>query len=157
MTQWGEDLNSVQQTHMWTTVSDNVDRPRRRASGVGIYCVRNKKKCDTMHYPTLGCDIQGFRAMGLSVQYWPRWFQDFPAIWLAVPFGANWAHLGICTFPEKIICVWNKLFLCEIKFSQRRSGPLKSLCWQIVPMQESTNECKNLTIFLNNGTCGSQW
>ena len=29
------------------------------------------------HYPTLGCDIQGFRAMGLSVQYWPRWFQDF--------------------------------------------------------------------------------
>ena len=27
--------------------------------------------------PTLGCDIQGFRAMGLSVQYWPRWFQDF--------------------------------------------------------------------------------
>ena len=31
-------------------------------------------------YPTLGCDIQGFRAMGLSVQYWPRWFQDFPAI-----------------------------------------------------------------------------
>ena len=28
-------------------------------------------------YPTLGCDIQGFGAMGLSVQYWPRWFQDF--------------------------------------------------------------------------------
>ena len=26
------------------------------------------------------CDIQGFRAMGLSVQYWPHWFQDFPAI-----------------------------------------------------------------------------
>ena len=52
------------------------------------------------YYTTLGCDIQGFRAMGLSVQYWPRWFQDFPAIWLAVPFGANGAHLGICTLPE---------------------------------------------------------
>ena len=60
------------------------------------------------HYPTLGCDIQGLRAMGLSVQYWPRWFQDFPAIWLAVPFGANGAHLGICTLPEKIF------FVCEI-------------------------------------------
>ena len=70
-------------------------------------------------YPTLGCDIQGFRAMGLSVQYWPRWFQDFPAIWLAVPFGANGAHLGICTLPDKnLLCVWNKLFLGEIKFSQ---------------------------------------
>ena len=59
-------------------------------------------------YPTLGCDIQGFRAMGLSVQYWPRWFQDFPAIWLAVPFGENGAHLGICTLPGKIV------FVCEI-------------------------------------------
>ena len=103
-------------------------------------------------YPTLGCDIQGFQAMGLSVQYWPQWFQDFPAIWLAVPFGANGAHLGICTSPEKnLLCVWNKLFLGEIKFSQRRTRPLKSLWCQIVPMQESTNEQKNLTIFLNNG------
>ena len=31
----------------------------------------------SLYYPTLGCDIQGFGAMGLSVQYWPRWFQDF--------------------------------------------------------------------------------
>ena len=60
------------------------------------------------YYPTLGCDIQGFRAMGLSVQYWPRWFQDFPAISLAVPFGANGAHLGICTLSEKIF------FVCEM-------------------------------------------
>ena len=56
--------------------------------------------------------------MGLSVQYWPRWFHDFPAILLAVPFGWNGAHLGICTLPEKnLLCVWNKLFLGEIKFS----------------------------------------
>ena len=157
MTQWGEDLNSVQQTHMWTTVSDNVDSPRRRASGVAIYCLRNKKKCDTMHYPTLGCDIQGFRAMGLSVQYWPRWFQDFRRSDWLYHLEQNWAHLGIWTLPEFFFFVWNKLFLCEIKFSQTRSLPVKSLCWQIVPMQESTNECKNLTIFLNNGTCGSQW
>ena len=38
----------------------------------------------------------------------------FPAIWLAVPFGANGAHLGICTLPEKIFvvckisCFWVK-------------------------------------------------
>ena len=71
----------------------------------------------------------------------------FPAIWLAVPFGANGAHLGICTLSEKILfCVWNK-FLGEIKFSQRRTHPVKSLWWQIVPMQESTNEWKNLSIF----------
>ena len=56
-------------------------------------------------YSTLGCDIQGFRAMGLSVQYWPRWFQDFPEIWLTVPFGANGTHLGICTLSEKILSV----------------------------------------------------
>ena len=71
----------------------------------------------SIYYPTLGCDIQGLGAMGLSVQYWPRWFQDFPAIWLAVPFGANGAHLGICTLPEKkSFFVWNKLFLGEISF-----------------------------------------
>ena len=100
-------------------------------------------------YPTLGCDIQDFRAMGLSVQYWPRWFQDFPAIWLPVPFGANGAHLGICTLPEKNhFCVWNKLFLGKIKL---RTRPVKSLWWQIVRMQESTNEWKNLTFFLIMG------
>ena len=72
----------------------------------------------------------------------------FPAIWLAVPFGENGAHLGICTLSEKnIFCVWNKLFLGEIQFSQRRTHAVKSLWWQIVPMQESTNEWKNLTIF----------
>ena len=98
-------------------------------------------------YPTLGCDIQGFRAMGLSVQYWPRWFQDFPAIWLAEPLGANGAHLGILYLARKnLLCVWNKLLLCEIKFSQRRTRPVKSLWWQIVPLQESTNAWKNLTI-----------
>ena len=93
--------------------------------------------------------------MGLIVQYWPRWFQDFPAIWLAVPFRANGAHLGICTLPEKnLLCVWNKLFLGEIKISQRRTRPVKSWGWQVVPMQESTNEWKNLTNVLN-GTCGN--
>ena len=61
-----------------------------------------------VHYPTLGCNIQGFQAMGLSVQYWPRWFLDFPVIWLVVPFRANGAHLGISTLPEKIFLV------CEI-------------------------------------------
>ena len=56
---------------------------------------------------------------------------------------------------KNLLCVWNKLFLGEIKFSQRRTRPVKSLWWQIVPMQESTNEWKNLAFFLNNGTCGN--
>ena len=100
------------------------------------------------HYPTLGCDIQGFRAMGLSVQYWPRWFQDFRrSDWLyhSEQMGPIW---GSVTCQKKnLFCVWNKLFLREIKISQRRTRPVKSLWWQIVPMQESTNERKNLAIF----------
>ena len=95
---------------------------------------------------------------GLSVQYWPRWFQDFPAIWLAVSLAANGVHLGIYTLPEKcLFYVWNNLFRGEIKFSQRRTSPMKSLWWQIVPMQESTNEWKNLTISNIMGLAETQW
>ena len=90
----------------------------------------------------------GFWGHGVKCPILTTVVPGFPAIWLAVPFGANGAHLGICTLPEKnIFCVWNKLFLGEIKFSQGRTRPVKSLWWQIVPMQESTNEWKNLTIF----------
>ena len=90
----------------------------------------------------------GFWGHGVKCPILTTVVPGFPAIWLAVPFGANGAHLGICTLPEKnIFCVWNKLFLGEIKFSQSRTRPVKSLWWQIVPMQESTNEWKNLTIF----------
>ena len=81
--------------------SSDMDQTRtqstQEANGVQV--------CHLYHYPTLGCDIHGFRDMGLSVQYWPRWLQDFPAIWLAVPrtqcgseavpFGAYGVHLGI--------------------------------------------------------------
>ena len=45
------------------------------------------------------------------------------------------------------IVFFNKLFPGEIKFSQRRTGPVKFLWWQIVLMQESTNQWKNLAIF----------
>ena len=79
----------------------------------------------------------------------------FPAIWLAVPLGANGAHLGICTLPDYIFLVRNKLFRGEMKFSQRRTRPVKSLWWQIVHMQESTNEWKNVAFFLNIETCGN--
>ena len=95
------------------------------------------------HYPTLGCDIQGFRAMGLSVQYWPRWFQDFRrSDWLchSEQMGPIWGSVP-CQ-KKNLLCVWNKLFLGEIKVSQGRTRPVKSLWWQIVPMQESANEWK---------------
>ena len=102
----------------------------------------------SVYYPTLGCDIQGFRAMWLSVQYWPRWFQDFRrSDWLyhSEQMGPIWGSVP-CQ-KKNLFCVWNKLFLGEIKFSQRRTHPVKSLWWQIVPMQESTNGWKNITIF----------
>ena len=130
-----------------TYINEDSWLARRYHTGyyIAITMTTSHRHASPIYYPTLGCDIQGFRAMGLSVQYWPRWFQDFPAIWLAVPFGANGAHLGICTLPEKnLLCVWNKLFLGEIKFSQGRTRPVKSLWWQIVPMQESANEWKKI-------------
>ena len=58
-----------------------------------------------VYYPTLGCDIQGFRAMGSSVQYWPRWVQDFPAIcWLYMSDLSTYlsAEVGIAISNEII-------------------------------------------------------
>ena len=69
---------------------------------------------------------------------------------------SKWGPFGDLYLARKnLLFVWNKLFLGEIKFSQRRTSPVKYLWWQIVPMQGSTNEWKHLTIFLNNGTCGN--
>ena len=50
----------------------------------------------------------GFSGHGIKCPILTTVVPGFPAIWLAVPFGANGAHLGICTLPEK------KIFLCEI-------------------------------------------
>ena len=111
-----------------------------------------------IYYPTPGCDIQGFRAMGLNVQYWPRWIQDFRrSDWLyhSEQMGLIWGSVP-CQEKNRL-CVWYKLFLSEIKFSQRRTRPVKSLWWQIVHMQKSTNEWKNLTIFEIMGLAGTQW
>ena len=65
-------------------------------------------------YPTLGCDIQGFRAMGLSVQYWPRWFQDFRrSDWLyhSEQMGPIWGSVPCqkkIFFVCEISCFWVK-------------------------------------------------
>ena len=50
----------------------------------------------------------GFSGHGIKCPILTTVVPGFPAIWLAVPFGANGAHLGICTLQEKI------LFVCEI-------------------------------------------
>ena len=50
----------------------------------------------------------GFWGHGVKCPILTTVVPGFPAIWLAVPFGANGAHLGICTLPEKIF------FVCEI-------------------------------------------
>ena len=61
---------------------------------------------------------------------------------------SKWGPFGDLYLARKhLLCVWNKLFLGEIKVSQGRTRPVKSLWWQIVPMQESANEWKNLTFF----------
>ena len=99
-------------------------------------------------YPTLGCDIQGFRAMGLSVQYWPRWFPNFSGDINGCTIRSKWGPFGdLYLARTNRLCAWNMLFLVEIKYSQRRTRPVKSLWWPYVPMQESTNEWKNPTFF----------
>ena len=71
---------------------------------------------------------------------------------------SKWGPFGDLYLARKnLFCVWNKLFLGEIKFSQRRTRPVKSSWWQIVSMQESTNEWKNLTIFGIMGLAETQW
>ena len=71
---------------------------------------------------------------------------------------SKWGPFGDLYLAWKsIFCVWNKLFLGEIKFSQRRTRPVKSLWWQIVSMQESINEWKSLTIFEIMGLAETQW
>ena len=114
--------------------------------------------CCSRVYPTLGCDIQGFQAMGLSVQYWPRWFQDLPAIWLAVPFGTNGAHLGICTLPEKIFfCVWNKLFRGEIKVFLKENSSCEVFMVTNCPYAGINKWMEKSNNFGNtcNGNCGN--
>ena len=56
---------------------------------------------------------------------------------------------------ENLLCVWNKLFLAEIKVSQRRTCPVKSLWWQIVHMQFINKWMEKSSNFWNNGTCGN--
>ena len=57
----------------------------------------------TIFYPTPGFDIQGFRAMGLSVQYWPRWFQDW--LYHSEQMGPIW---------ESVPCQKKIFSVCEI-------------------------------------------
>ena len=48
----------------------------------------------------------GFSGHGVKCPILTTVVPGFQAIWLAVPFGANGAHLGICTLPEKSsLCV----------------------------------------------------
>ena len=71
---------------------------------------------------------------------------------------SKWGPFGNLYLAKKnLLCVWNKLFLGEIKFSQRRTRHVKYFWWQIVPMQESTNEWKKSNNFSNEGTCGHHY
>ena len=105
-------------------------------------------------YPTLGCYIQGFWAMGMmmgfSVQYCPRWLQDFLAIWLAIPFGASGAHAFA-------LFVWNKLFWGGIEFSQGWTKP-NSSCEVVMETNcPYAGINKNLTVFEIMGLVETQW
>ena len=102
----------------------------------------------------------GFSGHVVKCPILTSWFQDFrQSDWLyhSEQMGPIW---GSVPCHKNIFFVWNKLFLGEITFSHRRTHPVKSLWWQIVPVQESANEWKNLTIFglavLNGKTSNSE-
>ena len=77
--------------------------------------------------------------------------------WVRYPgFSGHGVSFGDMYLARKNrLCVWNEWSLAEIKFSQRRTRPVKSLWWQIVHIQESTNEWKKSNNLWNNGTCGN--
>ena len=67
---------------------------------------------------------------------------------------SKWGSFGDLYHTRiNLLCVWNKLFLAEIKISLKRTRPVKSLWWQIAHMQDSNKWMEKSYDFLNNGTC----
>ena len=95
----------------------------------------------------------GFSGHGVKCPILTTVVPGFSGDLIGCTIQSKWGPLRDLYLARKnLLCVWNKLFLGEIKFSQRRTRPVKSLWCQIVAIQESTNEWKNLTFFLNDGT-----
>ena len=96
----------------------------------------------------------GFSGHGVKCPILTTVVPGFSGDLIGCTIRSKWGSFGDLYLARKNrLCVWNKLFLAEIKFSQRRTRPVKSLWWQIVHMQKSTNEWKKSNNFLNNGTC----
>ena len=74
--------------------------------------------------PTLACTIQGLWAGRFKIQYRPRWFQDFPAILLAVPCEINGAYLRIYYLPIDNIVSQEKVFHVNKIFSKKNHRPM---------------------------------
>ena len=90
----------------------------------------------------------GFSGHGVKCPILTTVVPGFSGDLIGCTIRSKWGSFGdLYHARKKLLCVWNKLFLAEIKFFQRRTRPVKSLWWQIVHIQESTNEWKNLTIF----------
>ena len=90
----------------------------------------------------------GFSGHGVKCPILTTVVQGFSGDLIGCTIRSKWGPFGdLCLARKIFFCVWNKLFLGEIKFSLRRTSPVESLWWQIVPVQESTNEWKNITIF----------
>ena len=100
----------------------------------------------------------GFSGHGVKCPMLTTVVPGFSGDLIGCTIRSKWGSFGdLYRAKKNRLCVWNKLFLVEIDFSQRRTRPVKSLWWQIVHMQESTNEWKNLKIFEIMGLAGTQW
>ena len=83
----------------------------------------------------------GFSGHGVKCPILTTVVPGFSGDLIGCTIRSKWGPFGDLHLARKksSLCE-NKLFLGEIKFSQRRTRPVKSLWCQIVPMQESTNE-----------------
>ena len=90
----------------------------------------------------------GFSGHGVKCPILTTVVPGFSGDLIGCTIRSKWGSFGDLYLARKnLLCVRNKLFLVEIKFSQRRTRPVKSLWWQSVHMQESTNEWKNQKFF----------
>ena len=77
----------------------------------------------------------GFSGHGVKCPILTTVVPGFSSALIGCTIRSKWGSFGDLYLARKNrLCLWNKLFLAEIKFSQRRTRAVKSLWWQIVHM-----------------------
>ena len=119
---------------------------------------RPRRACHLRYLSHTWVRYPGFAGHGVKCPILTTMVPGFSGNLIGCTIRSKWGPFGDLYLARKnLLCVWNKLFLGELNFSQSRTRPVKFLWWQIVPMQQSTNEWKNLIFFLIMGLAGTRW